>query len=604
MGSTFCQKGLKVQQARSMPAARTRAIEIAQQDLLQRIGQGGFIQFHPALAERLGFKAALFLGHALYWSRHLARHQPRRNGWFYMTASQWQTATGLTTREQVAVRATLVEERLIAEQVAGRPARLHYRVDAGRLAEWAGLSADLDGAPTVTWDAFAPWLKDSIRFYQPLAAVSGSVASGLYLSYLLGAQLQAVRSYRCDSAGFFQVSQDDVRLALCLGSKTQRNARERLRANGLIVERNMGVRVDLNALQRALTHTHEGESSAPTLQLVEATRAQSDSEPTTAELAGAVRWLSQSADRPASAPSSHAHRQADQLQLALFGRWLVESDVGQNTTKSFARMFGQPGIAAAGAIHLADSVQEAGSLSDAEPCQPNAVLSKLEPAILSKLEGKPAKNANLPCPFVETQLPFCRTHIQELNKVRTTTTTAQAREDDGNPNFHKTAGRRRRISQTEDSIPAPQVENVDHNLGELLTMPECLTKGWHEGVRSTLASAPVEIRQSLLDELEGQMGLQGKTIQNPPGYLYALIRRHHQGTLELALAPAIAARRANRQRAEAAIAQALQPHLSEEAPKSDLSSAEVAQLPSQAAIEARAKLAELRRAYGRQGVGK
>ena len=135
-------------------------------------------------------------------------------------------------------------------------------------------------------------------------------------------------------------------------------------------------------------------------------------------------------------------------------------------------------------------------------------------------------------------------------------------------------------------------------------MPECLTKGWHEGVRSTLASAPVEIRQSLLDELEGQMGLQGKTIQNPPGYLYALIRRHHQGTLELALAPAIAARRANRQRAEAAIAQALQPHLSEEAPKSDLSSAEVAQLPSQAAIEARAKLAELRRAYGRQGVGK
>ena len=80
------------------------------------------------------------------------------------------------------------------------------------------------------------------------------------------------------------------------------------------------------------------------------------------------------------------------------------------------------------------------------------------------------------------------------------------------------------------------------------------------------------------------MGLQGKTIQNPPGYLYALIRRHHQGTLELALAPAIAARRANRQRAEAAIAQALQPHLSEEAPKSDLSSAEVAQLPSQAAI--------------------
>lgn len=299
-----------VQQARSMPAASTRAIEIAQQDLLQRIGQGGFIQFHPALAERLGFKAALFLGHALYWSRHLARHQPRRNGWFYMTASQWQTATGLTTREQAAVRASLIEAGLIAEQVSGRPARLHYRVDAARLAVWAGLHADLEGTPTVTWDAFAPWLKDSIRFYQPLAGVSGSVAAGLYLSYLLVAQLQAVRSYRCDSSGFFQVSQDDVRIALCLGSKTQRNARERLRAHGLIVERGISVRVDLQALQRALTQAHHG-SSAPSLQLVETKPEQVNSVPTAVELAGAVRWLSQSSHRPAGEPVSEADRRTD-----------------------------------------------------------------------------------------------------------------------------------------------------------------------------------------------------------------------------------------------------------------------------------------------------
>ena len=587
-----------------MPAARTRAIEIAQQDLLQRIGQGGFIQFHPALAERLGFKAALFLGHALYWSRHLARHQPRRNGWFYMTASQWQTATGLTTREQVAVRATLVEERLIAEQVAGRPARLHYRVDAGRLAEWAGLYADLDGAPTVTWDAFAPWLKDSIRFYQPLAAVSGSVASGLYLSYLLGAQLQAVRSYRCDSAGFFQVSQDDVRLALCLGSKTQRNARERLRAHGLIVERNMGVRVDLNALQRALTHTHECESSAPSLQLVEATRVHSDSEPTTAELAGAVRWLSQSADRPAGEPVSYAHRQTDQLQLALFGRWLVESDIGQNTTKSFARMFGQPGTDSTGALHLADSAQEAGSLPERGPCQPLAVLSKLEPAVLSKLEGQPAENAKLPCRFVETQLPFCRTHIQELNKERTTTTTAQAREEELSPSFDKTASRRRRNFQ-KDSQPAEQPDDqAKSGVDELLDMPSCLPTGWHDGVRSTLASAPQDIRQALLDELEGQMGLSGKTIQNPPGYLYALIRRHQQGTLELALAPAVASRRASRQRMEAAVDLAQQIRPSANAIRPVDAPSDAPQLQSQAAIEARAKLAELRRTYGRQGSGK
>ncbi len=591
-------------QARSMPAARTRAIEVAQQDLLQRIGQGGFIQFHPALAERLGFKAALFLGHALYWSRHLARHQPRRNGWFYMTASQWQTATGLTTREQVAVRANLVDAGLMSEHVSGRPARLHYRVDAGRLAEWAGLHADLEGTPTVTWDAFAPWLKDSIRFYQPLAAVSGSVASGLYLSYLLGAQLQAVRSYRCDSSGFFQVSQDDVRIALCLGSKTQRNARERLRTHGLIVERNMAVRVDLDALQRALTHTHELGSPTPSLQLVETKRTQSNSEPTAAELAGAVRWLSQSADRPADKPVSYAELRADQLQLALFGRWLIESDVGQNTTRSFARMFSQPESASTGVLHLADSVQEAGPLPETEPCQPFAVLSKLEPAVLSKLGGQVAENANLPCRFVETQLPFCRTHIQDLNKERTTTTTAQAREEELSPSFDKTASRRRRNFQ-KDSQPAEQPDDqAKSGVDELLDMPSCLPTGWHDGVRSTLASAPQDIRQALLDELEGQMGLSGKTIQNPPGYLYALIRRHQQGTLELALAPAVASRRASRQRMEAAVDLAQQIRPSANAIRPVDAPSDAPQLQSQAAIEARAKLAELRRTYGRQGSGK
>ena len=82
-------------------------------ETLQRVSAQGFIQFHPALAELLGFKAALFLGHALYWSRHLARTQPKRNGWFFMTARQWEQATGLTTREQASVRELLVERNLL-----------------------------------------------------------------------------------------------------------------------------------------------------------------------------------------------------------------------------------------------------------------------------------------------------------------------------------------------------------------------------------------------------------------------------------------------------------------------------------------------------------
>ena len=367
-----------MQPAQSVPAGRASVVESAQQALLQSIGQGGFIQFHPALAARLGFKAALFLGHALYWSRHLAKHQPRRQGWFFMTASQWQTATGLTTREQVAVRATLVQAGLIAEQIAGRPARLHYRVDAASLAAWAGLHADLEGTPTVTWDAFAPWLRDCVRFYQPLASVSGSVAAGLYLSYLLRAQLQAIRSFRCDSAGFFLVSQDEVRIALCLGSKTQRNARERLRAQGLIVERHSGVRVDLDALQRALTSANQPTLSSPMLQLVDTKGPKGDAVPTTEEVAGALRWLAVSAHRPVGEPITLADRQADQRQLKLFGRWLSDSESGQAATKQVARMFGQPDTTIPVATELADSAQEVRPSTEAVPCQQVAVLSKLD----------------------------------------------------------------------------------------------------------------------------------------------------------------------------------------------------------------------------------
>lgn len=591
-----------MQPAQSVPAGRASVVESAQQALLQSIGQGGFIQFHPALAARLGFKAALFLGHALYWSRHLAKHQPRRQGWFFMTASQWQTATGLTTREQVAVRATLVQAGLIAEQIAGRPARLHYRVDAASLAAWAGLHADLEGTPTVTWDAFAPWLRDCVRFYQPLASVSGSVAAGLYLSYLLRAQLQAIRSFRCDSAGFFLVSQDEVRIALCLGSKTQRNARERLRAQGLIVERHSGVRVDLDALQRALTSANQPTLSSPMLQLVDTKGPKGDAVSTTEEVAGALRWLAVSAHRPVGEPITLADRQADQRQLKLFGRWLSDSESGQDATKQVARMFGQPDTTIPVATELADSAQEVRPSTEAVPCQQVAVLSKLEPAVLSKLGGQVAENANLPCRFVETQLPFCRTHIQELNKVRTTTTTAQAREEELSPSFDKTASRRR-LSQTNIQQPEQTVDQIDEAAASL-QMPDCLPTGWHDGVRSTLALAPQDIRQSLLDELEGQMGLPGKTIQNPPGYLYALIRRHQQGTLELALAPAVASRRASRQRMAAAVNLAQQIRPSANAIRPVDAALDEPQLQSQAAIEARAKLAELRRTYGRQGGGK
>lgn len=496
---------------------------------MRAVTSQGFIQFHPSLAERLGFKAALFLGHALYWSRHLAKTQPKRNGWFFMTARQWQQATGLTTREQTSVRELLVEQQLLVERIAGKPARMHFRVDLTRMAHWAGLHADEDGSSTITWEQFSPWMRGCVNFYRPLVdAAGGSVAAALYLSYLLHAQrLCAFNSDQAD--GFFPVSQDDVRIALCLGPKTQRNARDKLRQLGLLHERYGLVRLDLDALglalgQPATTQAFAGRRPAPVTP-VRVTPAATKA-PTNQPNAGLLERMVGQGD-------------ADQLAVAT-RRWLAPSST------------------------LAQSQQDRHTPPSDGTCQPSAVLSKLEVALLSKLGPQVAQNANQTCPFVETNLPFCRTHIQEQSNTTTTTTRAGASEPQ--PSFDKTASCRRRASEI--SAPAgvctesvaegnPFVRQADSTSNDQpeLQLPRALHPEWHDAVRHTLLTAPQAVRQQLLDELEGQLGIAGKTIANPPGYLHALIRRHASGELVLAMADQVATSRRQRERHQALLEQ-------------------------------------------------
>ncbi len=557
---------------------------------LQHLGQGGFIQFHPALSEQLGFKAALFLGHALYWSRHLGKKEPQRGGWFFMTARQWEDATGLTAREQASVRELLQLHNLLVERVAGKPARLHYRVDLARLAQWSGLQAHADGAPAITWEAFAPWLKTSISFYRPLARISGSVASGLLLSYLLRQQRAAVRSGEATFEGYFRLSHEDARIALCLGTKTQRNARERLKALGFLQERAGGLcHVNLHALQDAIGHVEK----LPQPARLHAVARPAAVAPSAEGLADAVRWLAEADRRPTTDPVLYEHRVQDQLQLDLFGRWLTDTPQGQQTTHVVTRMFGN---SSASPVPV-DSLHPVNQIHDMVSeirCQPSALLSNHESDDHTTKGQAPAVLSNHGCRFVESSLPFCRTHIQQHNN-QPTTTTACAREDASG--FDKTASRRR-ISETSPSearlaqqanraapLPAALVE-LDN-----LVMPKALGMEWHDGVRRTLATAPAAIHQALLDELEGQLGLQGKTIHNPPGYLHALIRRHACGTLDLAMADKVAAERTQRARHEQALLKARQ-----EAEQPRPAGAQDAQKaePSPAVIEERRKLLTLR----------
>ena len=70
----------------------------------------------------------------------------------------------------------------------------------------------------------------------------------------------------------------------------------------------------------------------------------------------------------------------------------------------------------------------------------------------------------------------------------------------------------------EVSPPVRQADTTPCDQPELL-LPKALHPEWHDAVRQTLLSAPQPVRQQLLDELEGQLGIAGKTIANPPGYL-------------------------------------------------------------------------------------
>ena len=223
---------------------------------LQLAAHHWFVQFYPALAARLGnFKAALFLGHALYWTRHLAENNPRMDGWFYMTAQKCQEVTGLTTREQAAVRRLLRDLGLLEEKLAGVPATLHYRVNLPALVQWAGLPCTAPGNKGAALRAVDTWLNSSIRFYKPLADCAGSLAGGLYLSLLV----QKQREWR-NADGFSHVTQQRISELLAWGSKTQRNAREKLKAIGLLQESERGawIRVDMDAVMKEIAPEWKG----------------------------------------------------------------------------------------------------------------------------------------------------------------------------------------------------------------------------------------------------------------------------------------------------------------------------------------------------------
>lgn len=165
--------------------------QVANGDLvLQHLNARGFVPFHPTLGQHLGHKAALFLGVCLYWTRHGARNNPHRQGWFHLSARQIEDATSLSRREQDTVRDMLAKAGLLDQHLAGRPAVMHFKINLRNLANRLEI---IDGATATVETAWA-WFEKSLSFYRPLGDLAGSAGGGLFFSYVLRQQRRSLLS--------------------------------------------------------------------------------------------------------------------------------------------------------------------------------------------------------------------------------------------------------------------------------------------------------------------------------------------------------------------------------------------------------------------------
>lgn len=561
-----------------MAGASDDASSLAAHDLaLRHLSERGFIQFHPALGKSLGHKAAIFLGLALYWTRHGAQHHPHRQGWFFMSAREWTESTGLSGREQVTARSTLLLAGLLEEALAGKPPVMHFRV---RLSALAGMLGVGGTGELPAWDVVATWFRHCVSFYKPLADVAGSVAGGLYLSYLLQHQRRSIQSQQLHN-GCMRVSQDEVSAALCLGAKVQRNARERLRRAGLLQETGAGlIRLNLTAISACLQA--QGGRMLPT-KTARGTRAP------VLRLAATEHPTRNAAPRATSAPASQgkAHELAPMLTPAKQRPLMLLSPLMPAAGNSGHES--APGLSSMSlrldSIRRMLGVQVAGIEGHAgiphEPVAPRFAFGIGNPlvdhgraiAVTREITSETAENAKLgpvdnlaqrlqesaenakseaqeSAESAESNLPKTQSLIQRELQITTTTARERRRATRSvdNSNGGEGDSRRRRMTASQQNEAAAR--DLSAVAAQGLVYPSSLNPSLLPGLQYVLLGVPAHKRQELLDELEGQLRIPSKVIHNPAGWMQGVVRRQQRGGVVLALAAKVAADRVQREQTE------------------------------------------------------
>ncbi|WAT88356.1 hypothetical protein [Delftia acidovorans] len=502
------------------------SVPIAQQIILH-LEDRGFVPFHPALSERFGHKAAIFVGMALYWTRHSLRNHPQRGGWFHMSIAQWQTSIGLTRTEQATVRTELMEAGVLEEQLIGRPSVLNYRINVKALT--AALGGTKHGPSKPSLEAVASWMRSCRVYYKPLADIASNIAAGLYLSYLLQCHRDQLRAGQLDN-GCISASQLDISESLALGTKVQRNARDRLKKSGLIQECGAGgslVRLNFEAILLCL----RGQAIKPLKKSARSADLSVGAATARAKVTESQVSSNALPERPAaSVPGldlSGLGIGLQQLTLTLEGVTATHPPAPKRSRDLLLHFLDDSFPAPVGnrqvvkLTHLSQKPFETAIKRNGDsdlrnlphplervqaPRQKNAVSCILGPS-------ESAVSCNEPAQSCKLNLPFPATYIQDDISI-TTTTSEVAQELEGS-----SSGLEFAPEEGEVSLQAEKAQ---------LVYPIALSASQRGAVESVIHGLALPDKQELLDELHGQMA-RGKEIRSPAGWLHGIVTKKAQG---------------------------------------------------------------------------
>lgn len=495
----------------------------------------GFVPFHPALAERFGHKAAIFTGIALYWTRYSLRKYPERCGWFSMSMEQWRNQIGLTRSEQSTVREALMASGVLEEMLLGRPAVMNYRLNVPALAR--ALSINSAKSEALTWDLANSWFRGCRHYYKPLADIAGNIAAGLYLAFLLQRHRECLKLGQLDS-GCICVSQDEISGALVLGSKVQRNARERLKKAGLISESGIGgilVRINFEAIllclrgqtTKPLPRTRKSQSAPGVRAIKSAHSSEQHVQPlalsglSLSGLSFSFTQLQLGLDFRAQSTRS---RPRDLLMQVLHDESVATQPVG------FRQLINGRESLNAAEIEGKDKRSHDRAVRNATPdasgcTNPVAVSCKLEKSGFAETCKLDTARSAETC---KQELPFPAIYIQEdFNKTTTTETEEQHR-----PMCSSCCA--------EDKATSKEKSESKMDAAGLI-FPKWLEESDLSGVLKMLTQVGAAERQLVLDELDGANAI--TSIQSPIGWLRGLVKNMRENEVVFAHAHKVAAKR-------------------------------------------------------------